>query len=300
MPIHIANYGLGDHIGQVERLVDIPVATGNGTVICADPRGTGRYLYILITSGTFWRYDTYTGGWQQLATGSSSTGVAMIYDVDNNCIWLTTNTTFWRYTIATNVWTVMSVVGITSDSNIWLVHTATALGGNGDYIYRAEGAKLTMLRYQISDDAAGWVSTTAKPATGYASFGAWDFGNDTTRIIVPLGSSANFYSYPIGSAWNLLAPQPALAVALSLGSSYAYDPDRKRLYFTLNVTNQLYYYDTVANTINPAGYWSNIAGTTSFSNRMVYCKSASGTPYLYWFQPGSFVSFYRMRIGYDV
>lgn len=50
-----------------------PVATGATTAMCGGEGRDERYLYYM--AGTFWRYDTWTDGWQQLATPPTAPSV---------------------------------------------------------------------------------------------------------------------------------------------------------------------------------------------------------------------------------
>ena len=55
-----------------EWLRFIPTQTAAGSATCTSDDGTGRYIYHLtsatVAAGNFWRYDTITDGWQQLAS----------------------------------------------------------------------------------------------------------------------------------------------------------------------------------------------------------------------------------------
>jgi len=50
-----------------ELLYTMPVAAGAGACACNDQRGSNRYIYYLFSATSFWRFDTLTSAWQQLA-----------------------------------------------------------------------------------------------------------------------------------------------------------------------------------------------------------------------------------------
>jgi len=73
-----------------------PAASAAGTCMCTSDDGSDRYIYYLNT--TFWRYDTYTDGWQQLMTppGAIVTTAALKYSeyggFRGNCLGATSST----------------------------------------------------------------------------------------------------------------------------------------------------------------------------------------------------------------
>lgn len=90
-----------------------------------------RFIYALIatsaTAATFWRYDTWWGGWQQLATPPTTTitvgkiiyaesvGKQLNGQTFGSILSLQANGTvaYWyRYDIATNAWSTLSITNV--------------------------------------------------------------------------------------------------------------------------------------------------------------------------------------------
>jgi len=89
-----------------------------GPVIVNDERGTDRFIYMLLTSGAFVRYDTYTDSYQYLAPHPSfawALGIDMVYCPTRKQIYLFAPlgsspwAVFARYDINTNTWTTLAV-----------------------------------------------------------------------------------------------------------------------------------------------------------------------------------------------
>lgn len=106
-----------------------PGSTYHGTDHAYD--GT-RYIYWVIQYGstgaasttTLYRYDTWTEGWQYLATTTSGyTGISMALDITRNCLFLTSGNalTEWRAFNLNN--TAISISGVTC--NPWTFTTLT-------------------------------------------------------------------------------------------------------------------------------------------------------------------------------
>ena len=111
-----------------EQLSFSPAAGIAGTCNCDDNR---RFLYSYFQTSTtaaqFWRYDTWSDCWQQLATPTTQTGsVAFVRYVDSigdtwsggtygSVLLFVGNGTicyFYRYNIATNTWSTLSTSGV--------------------------------------------------------------------------------------------------------------------------------------------------------------------------------------------
>lgn len=67
---------------------------------------------------------------------------------------------------------------------------------------------------------------------------------------------------------------------LTTGSMYAYD-GVDRIYFTKDVTQRVYYFDTVQGIVYPAGTYPYVAGTTIIGNRMEIFTTVDGLKYLW-------------------
>lgn len=111
-----------------EQLSFAPVIGVAGSCNCDDNR---RFIYQYIQTSTtaaqFWRYDTWSDCWQQLATPATTTGsVGAIRYVESvggqfggttyGSVWLLigngTVAYFYKYDIATNSWSAMSIASV--------------------------------------------------------------------------------------------------------------------------------------------------------------------------------------------
>ena len=111
-----------------EQLAFAPYTGIAGTVQTGDGK---RYIYTLFQTSTtasyFYRYDTWTDVWQQLATCTTQTGTvnAMVYTMDvgtqfngkqYGSIYLLngngTTAYFYKYDIATNTWATLSIANV--------------------------------------------------------------------------------------------------------------------------------------------------------------------------------------------
>jgi hypothetical protein len=73
---------------------------------------------------------------------------------------------------------------------------------------------------------------------------------------------------------------------LSTGTMYAYD-GIDRIYYTVNNTARVFYYDIVKNQINPFGTTPYSQGTITISNKMEIVTTSDGLSYLYIMRHGS-------------
>jgi hypothetical protein len=309
----IEPYGLGDVVPQIVRMADQPYAldnTSRSNIHISDPRGTDRYVYSYVsTTRALYRFDTYTNGWQALATNTmasadnASTGV---FDVDNNAIWIFGSTSsgstifFSKYDIATNTWSAKSVAGlpaIVGGGISPIVHTATALGGNGDLIY-VYGYGSTVMFSQYSISANAWAALSTTPGTApNGCLMVWDYANDANSILFWRGNINTLWQYNItGNTWTQLTSPYS---AFGNSSSCAYDPTKKRVLIVYNATNQMVYYDTVLDKYFPAHDWSSQLGAAAVvGSKLVYVKTAAGAEYLY-FNPAMLRSWLRTRINLE-
>ena len=54
-----------------------PVVTAAGTSTCSDESSGGRFSYYFASLTSFYRYDTYTDAWQQLASPTLATALTI-------------------------------------------------------------------------------------------------------------------------------------------------------------------------------------------------------------------------------
>lgn len=109
-----------------EQLVNTPAASAAAVALVDDNE---RFIYTLISAVSFWRYDTWAGTWQQLASPPGGTlaagsclryvkqiGTQLLGEVYGSVFAFMAagaSVTFYRYDIATNTWSAaLSVVNI--------------------------------------------------------------------------------------------------------------------------------------------------------------------------------------------
>lgn len=157
--------------------VEFAKATGiAGTSIADD--GV-RFIYALIatsaTAATFWRYDTWWGGWQQLATPPTTTitvgkiiyaesvGKQLNGQTFGSILSLQANGTvaYWyRYDIATNAWSTLSITNVPANlgTDVYCVYPQPSLNNY-------EGGYHTNALKQITTSAVAAVGAVAVSVT---------------------------------------------------------------------------------------------------------------------------------------
>jgi len=308
---------------NLKPVIDLPVyqwlrflptfsTTGSGPVLINDERGTDRFIYMLLTSGNFVRYDTYTDSFQYLAGHPSlawGSGVAMTYCPNRNEIYLfaplssSPYNVFAKYSITTNTWTTLAAVpGLSSQwgTDAWLVHTCSAYNssGNDDYIYLIGNNSTTWYRYSISGNSWTTMSTSlpAAAGAGCSLIWPWDFDADKLYFIRG-GGTASIYVYSFSSnSWTTLSYQPA-SETFGAGSSAIYVPGQKRIYITKDTTHRIYYLELSENRMYPGGMWPYASGSAVTGRAMAYVKSPDGAEYIY-YRRHSGAELFRMLIGW--
>jgi hypothetical protein len=95
--------------------------------------------------------------------------------------------------------------------------------------------------------------------------------------------------------WEFLMPTPTNET-FNTGAMYAYDGE-DRIYFTIQVTQRVYYLDLENNSIHAAGQYPYVAGTAIVGNRMEIFETPDGLRYL-WLNRHSFQECYRQLLFY--
>jgi flagellar hook-associated protein 1 FlgK len=95
--------------------------------------------------------------------------------------------------------------------------------------------------------------------------------------------------------WDFLTTSPGFE-PLNTGAMYAYD-GADRIYFTVQVTQRMYYLDIEKNVIHPAGMYPYVAGTAIVGNRMEIFTTPDGLKYL-WLNRHSFQECFRQLLWY--
>ncbi len=95
--------------------------------------------------------------------------------------------------------------------------------------------------------------------------------------------------------WKFLTTSPGME-QITQGSMYAYDQG-DRIYFTLNVTQRVYYLDIDSSTIHPAGLFPYTAGLAIYGNRMEIYTTADRLKYL-WLNRHSNIECFKQLLFY--
>jgi hypothetical protein len=314
MPVTL-NLKKGIDLPVFQWLRFLPASSAAGACMCNDERGTDRFIYMLLGATSFWRYDTWTDSYQQLANPPTLTfaaGVAMTFDPSRGTagyIWLFAplNASPWcvfaYYDIATNTWTSRAVPsGLAAQwgTDTALSHTCSALyaAGNDDYIYLIGNNSATWYRYSISENA--WTTMTpALPASaGVGCALVWTWGYNADRLYyLRGGGSASLYYFTIStSVWSADIPYVPKTETFTTGTSSAYDT-LNRIYMQKDSTHRMYYYQLTEDKIYPAGMMPYASGTAIVGNGLVYVKTPDGAEYLY-YRRQSGAEFWRMLIGW--
>jgi hypothetical protein len=293
----------------------LPATNAAGCCMCADERGTNRYVYILFSTTSFWRYDIWTDSFQQLASpgalGGSGTwgaGSCMVFDPSQGTsgrVWLfngyTTQCGFGYFDVATNAWTSRSIANLTA---VWgtdgaMAHTCSTynVAGNDDYIYLIGNAATPFFRFSIAGNS--W-SVMANPITASAGAGCslhWAFGYNADRLYAFRGlATVTVYYFTVSTGvWATLTYYPNTET-FSTGSSAAYD-GLNRIYVVKDATHRMYYLQLDTNLMEVAGMFPYSSGTAVAGDGLVYVKTSDGAQYLY-YRRLSGTEFWRTLIGW--
>lgn len=282
-----------------EVLQPFPAATAAGACTCNDERGSNRFIYVLLSATSFWRYCTYTNTYQQLASppgGTFGAATNMIFDPSRGSagyVWLhlssgTGAPTFQYYDCAANTWTARSVVnlGATMGTECNMTHTCSTynVAGNDDYIYLIGNASTVSYRYDIAGNA--WVNNlTVQPsACGAGCYLCWMPGVNTDRIYRIRGANTatiDYYSIA-GNSWTALTFYPLTETFTTGTMSICRNKDTDKIFIQHNVTLRIHELDIGDGTLIPKATEYLVAtGAAHAANRMCYVKETNGIEFLY-------------------
>ncbi len=315
MPVTL-NIKQGIDLPVYQWLRFMPVTTAAGATQCNDERGTDRYVYMLLGATSFWRYDTWTDNYQQLASPVTAitfaAGTAMVYDPSQGSgrVWLFAPSSsspyaiFQYYDVATNVWTARNAptgLGAQWGTDAHLAHTCTsyAAGGNDDYIYLIGNNVTTWYRYSISGNT--W-TTMATALTGTAGAGCaiiWPYNWSSAGKLWVLrgGATANVYIYDIAGGTFSTPTYNPNTETFTTGTCVAQQPGSNRIYIQKDATHRTFYYDLAANTMAPAGMWPYTSGTAHVGDGFNYTKTPDGAEFLY-YRRQTGTEFWRTLLGW--
>ena len=288
-----------------------PVMTSAGMCMCTDERGTGRYIYLLLGTAAFYRYDTVTDNYQLLASpgalGGSGTwgaGSCMVFDPSQGAagrIWLlngyTTQCGFGYYDIATNVWTARSITNLAAiiNTDAAMAHTCSTynVAGNDDFIYLiSAGVSTTWYRYSIAGNS--WVASPTSIANLPTAVSAgcslhWTYATSPDILfLVNGGASGTLRKYTISTnSWTAALAYVPSSETFTTGTSAIYDPKRDRIWLQKDATHRILYYDLATDTMLVGPNIPYTSGMAHVGNGLVYIKTADEAEYLY----------YRRQVG---
>lgn len=213
MPITNNNLPMID--GPVwEQLTSAPAATAAGSAFVDDG---SRFLYILFSAASFWRYDAWAFTWQQLANppggtlaaGSCLRYVAQMGSQENGEVFGSvyaliasgTAVVFYRYNIGTNAWTAALTV----------TNVPAAWGTDGRLMCPEPACNAYAGGYH-SAVALNTITTTALAAQGATSIAV-----TALPLALPIGAVLNFgtAAAPIHAVLTVAAAAAATSVTVS-------------------------------------------------------------------------------------
>lgn len=290
----------------------LPASSSSGACMCNDERGTDRFIYMLLGATSFWRYDTWTDTFQQLANPPSLTfaaGVAMTYDPSRGYVWLfaplssSPYAVFAYYNTATNTWTSCAAPsGLSGQwgTDAYLSHPCTTYNtnGNDDYIYLIGNNSTTWYRYSVSGNSWTTMSPALPAAAGAGCALIWTWGYNTDRLYYLRASGTNaLYYFTISTAtWSSAISYVPNTETFTTGTCVAYDSSN-RIYIVKDTTHRMFYYQLDENKMYPAGYWPYTSGSAIVGDGLCYVKTEDGAQYLY-YRRHSGTEFWRMLIGW--
>lgn len=284
-----------------EQLQSAPVATSAGACMCDDNE---RYVYYLVSSTNFWRYDSWSNTWQQLAnpTGTVGAGTRMIFNRQvggqfNNTVYgsiyaLIGNGTvasiFQKYDVATNSWTTLNVTNL------------PATFGTDSTICYPEPSD--------NNNAGGFTGAVSVTLGASAIIGATSLTVVATTKAMPIGTVLNFgtRTAPLYAVLTASASIGATTLAVSplisalTDGQIAYYADN--IYLIGNATTAFYRYSVGTAT------WSttaDISGTPALAVALGASGAGCGLKwlsgidpdYLFFVRGGATANIYRYQLS---
>lgn len=281
-----------------QAIQPLPAAAAVGVCCCNDRRGTNRYIYILISATSFWRYDTWANTYQQLASppgGTVGAGTCLAFDPSRGTagyVWaLITNgtvaPTFQYYDCAANTWTARSVTNLpaTFGTDGALCHPCTSFSpspASDDYIYLIGNAATVFYIYSISGNS--WATGTAITAAPGAGCGIhWSGTYNIDKLVVLRGNAtATVYEYTISTpGWVTRTIIPATET-FTTGTVTCCPAGLGRMFIQQNISGKIYSLDLTTWALTPVcTEYLMAAGTAHVGDRFNYVLTADGIAFLY-------------------
>lgn len=278
-----------------EVLCTPPITATVGICGCNDRRGTDRYIYVLFSATSFWRYDTWGNTWQQLASppaGTVGAGTCMCFDPSRGYVWAfiangTAANTFQYYDTATNTWTARSVTGVTATfgTDGSLCHTCTTYHGSGDddAIYLIGNAGTAWFKYSVTGNSWSTMGTALTATAGAGSEVLWLPTWDPDKLLIVRGTAtATIYQYVISTpAISTLTYIPA-SETFTTGSQ-AVERNLTTFLLQQSALNRITEFKPTTLTLEPVASSLLVPNSTAHvGRRLWWVKTADNIEYLYY------------------
>jgi hypothetical protein len=261
-----------------------------------DARGTSRFIYLLISATSFWRYDVQANTYQQLASppgGTVGVGTCMIFDPSKGTagyVWtLISNgvaTPTWQYyDCAANTWTARSVTNLpaTFGTDGCLSHPCTSYGGAADDTIYLIGNNATVF-YVFTISTNTWATgtaVTAAPGAGCALHFVPAYSVDKL-ICIRGAATATVYEYTISTpGWATKTIIPATET-FTTGTMSKLRSGTSKIMIQKDNLARIYELDLSTLNVTPLCTEYLLAtGTAIVGDRMLYVQEANGVKFLY-------------------
>jgi hypothetical protein len=208
----------------------------------------GRYIYWVCGYGTqsFYRYDIFTDGWEQLANtpvAPSSGGYAsnLAYDKSRKRIYAVfgSQTGFYYYDVEFNTWSsALATLPATPNAGASLEHPCPAVDPSASddffYYFNGDGTSLKLYKYSVTSNT--WVECGTNIIPAAPSSGAnllwFQTVNPDWLFIIRGNSTRTVYIYSI-SGNSIVATQELKGSAgtLGTGSIIGYNPTHREMFW---------------------------------------------------------------------
>jgi hypothetical protein len=255
-------------------LKSVPVGCGAGSKIIADG---GKYIYYLAGGATnfLFRYDISNNSWSRMADFTSQIGdisdAKYITNGSQGYIYVFrggSSASFWRYNISLNQWDSMAPFPTSSN-----VTNGVAITWDGvDTIYALSNQVGEFKKYSIA--ANTWTNLTnvsmadIRVTLTYAGGTVY-----ATRVrVFNQFDQATLMGYNVSAGtWSAMPPPPVPSTEYDWSPPSAYDGSRY-IYVQLGTEyqQQLYRYDTIAQTWNSTSLFTNGQDTSDWHYNPIY------------------------------
>lgn len=281
-----------------QPLQPLPANSAVGVSTCNDRRGTNRYIYLLISATSFWRYDTWANTYQQLASppgGTVGAGTCLAFDPSKGTagyVWaLITNgtvaPTFQYYDCAANTWTARSVTNLpaTFGTDGHMIHPCTSYSptpASDDFIYLIGNNATVFYIYTISTNTwATGTAVTGAPGAGCAIHWSGVYNVDKL-IVVRGGATASIYEYTISTpGWVTRTLKPATET-FTTGTNSCCPSGLGKIYIQKDITGRIYEINLTTWEITPVcTEFLMASGTAHVGDRFNYVITVDAIAFLY-------------------